>query len=146
MNPEIDLAFDLPHSLAKVWKALTTPHLLARWLAPNDLRPEVGARFTVTPEGGAPVQCEVLELEARRRLALAWRVSEADATIVRFELEPAGEGTVLRISHAGVGAAAIAVQAPVAPRQPPRLRAQGRARPPQARRAPAGRTTLRWAA
>jgi uncharacterized protein YndB with AHSA1/START domain len=136
MKPEIDLVFDLPHAVAKVWKALTTPELLARWLAPNDMVPELGARFTVTPEEGPPVQCEVIELEAQRRLALAWRVSEADATVVRFELEPAGDHTTLRISHAGVGAVAAA------PVQPPRLRA----RAPLARRVVSNRTQMRWAA
>ncbi|OYX36769.1 MAG: hypothetical protein B7Y99_00420 [Caulobacterales bacterium 32-69-10] len=133
---QIDLVFDLPHSIAKVWKALTTPALLARWLAPNDMVPRLGARFTVTPEDGPPVACEVIEIEAKRRLALAWRVSEADATVVRFELAPAGAGTVLRISHAGVGAIAVA------PAQPPRLRA----RAPSARRAPAPRTQMKRAA
>lgn len=135
MSPELDLVFHLPHPLAKVWKALTTPELLARWLAPNDMVPKLGARFTVAPEDGPPVECEVIELEARRRLTLAWRISEADATIVRFELAPAGAGTVLRIAHAGVGAVAAA------PVQPPRLRA----RSPSVR-PPAPRTLMRRAA
>jgi uncharacterized protein YndB with AHSA1/START domain len=40
---------DLPHAPALVWRALTERELLAAWLLPNDLRPEVGARFTFKP-------------------------------------------------------------------------------------------------
>jgi uncharacterized protein YndB with AHSA1/START domain len=37
--------FDVPQAPALVWRALTERELLAAWLAPNDLCPEVGARF-----------------------------------------------------------------------------------------------------
>jgi uncharacterized protein YndB with AHSA1/START domain len=36
----------LAHPPARVWRALTDPDLLARWLMPNDFRPEVGHTFT----------------------------------------------------------------------------------------------------
>ena len=38
--------YDLAQSPAKVWRALTEPELVAAWLMPNDLRAEVGHRFT----------------------------------------------------------------------------------------------------
>jgi uncharacterized protein YndB with AHSA1/START domain len=107
---DIDLAFDLAESADKVWRALTTPALLARWLGPNDFRGEVGARFTV---GGAPkdenavandnavAECEVLALEEGRLLRLGWREGEVDS-VVTFALEPGVEGGVrLRLTHDG---------------------------------------------
>ncbi|HTK36751.1 MAG TPA: SRPBCC domain-containing protein [Caulobacteraceae bacterium] len=140
-RPEIDLAFELAYPPDKVWKALTTPELLARWLGPNDMVLELGARFTVRPETGPPATCEVVEIDkARRRLRLTWTVdAEKEATTVRFELvpTPAG-GTVLRIAHCGFGAAAAQ-----APAQPPRLRLSRRA---PAVRANPSRMTMRWAA
>ena len=36
----------LAHPPARVWKALTGPVLLAKWLMPNDFRPVAGHRFT----------------------------------------------------------------------------------------------------
>ena len=140
-RPEIDLAFDLPYPPEQVWRALTTPALLARWLAPNDMVPCVGARFTARPEGGPAVTCEVIEIDAkRRRLRLAWAVDEDNATTVRFELVETATGTVLKVCHSGFGAAVTAAQAPV---QPPRLRLSRRA--PTARAIP-GRSRLQWAA
>ena len=58
------------HPPAKVWRALTEPELMARWLMPNDFRLEVGHRFTFTTEPKKAVgfdgivHCEVLEFEA----------------------------------------------------------------------------------
>ena len=39
------LECDLPEPRDKVWRALTEQDLLAKWLLPNDIRPEVGAKF-----------------------------------------------------------------------------------------------------
>ena len=140
-RPEIDLAFDLPHPADKVWKALTTPELLAQWLAPNDMVAEVGARFTVHPENGPPIACEVVEIDARRRrLRLAWAVDEDNATTVRFELVETPTGTVLKICHTGFGAASSTARAPA---QPPRLRLSRR---PAAIRSAPSRGRMQWAA
>jgi uncharacterized protein YndB with AHSA1/START domain len=40
---------DLPEPPEKVWRALTVPELLAAWLMPNDIRAEVGSRFSFQP-------------------------------------------------------------------------------------------------
>jgi uncharacterized protein YndB with AHSA1/START domain len=102
---------DLPDPPEKVWRALTEQDLLAAWLMPNDLRPEVGARFSFRPGdgegGGVPIACEILEAEPNR--TLRWRQSEpADAgarggyieSVVSVELvgRPEG-GTHLRVVH-----------------------------------------------
>jgi uncharacterized protein YndB with AHSA1/START domain len=95
---------DLPEPRDKVWRALTEKELLAAWLLPNDIRPEVGAKFCLqpAPAGGepptsgearagggahagggarvacAPIECEVLVAEPGR--ILRWRQREpADA-------------------------------------------------------------------
>ena len=89
---------------ANVWRALTEPELLARWLAPNDFRAEVGARFSFREAGGAAIECEVLELQRDRKLAYRWRPEDEDDvdSIVSFELTEAVAGrTHLRLVHAG---------------------------------------------
>lgn len=93
-----------PHPPEAVWRALTTPELLARWLMPNDFAPVIGHRFTFRTEPGpgfdGVVHCEVLELDAPSTLAFSWRGGPLD-THVRFTLAPEGDGTRLHMEHSG---------------------------------------------
>ena len=62
----------LSHPPARVWRALTDPDRLARWLMPNDFAPVVGHRFTLRtdprPDFDGIVHCEVLAVEPERLL------------------------------------------------------------------------------
>jgi len=106
----IVLECDLPQSPALVWRALTEPDLLSQWLLPNDLLPEVGARFRFKPADhprAQPIECEIMEVEPNR--TLRWRQTEAgDAdsgwqpvtSVVTIELtDNVGGGTHLRLVH-----------------------------------------------
>jgi uncharacterized protein YndB with AHSA1/START domain len=111
------LECDLAEPRDKVWRALTEKELLAAWLLPNDIRPEVGAKFQLEPayaggeaySGGEATECEVLEVEPGR--TLRWRQREpADAiaphqfieSVVSFQLaDLPGGGTHLRVVHDG---------------------------------------------
>jgi uncharacterized protein YndB with AHSA1/START domain len=101
---------DLPQPPALVWRALTERDLLAAWLLPNDLRPEVGARFSfeqADQHDADSIDCEVLAVEPAR--TLKWRQTEAgDAdsgwqpvtSVVTIELtDHADGGTHLRLVH-----------------------------------------------
>lgn len=110
----IEVDYDLPHPPEKVWRALTEPVLLAKWLMENDIRAEVGAEFTfqATPIPGqwdGRVQCKVLEVERPRLLRYSW-VGGSDSiegyggrldTVVTWTLEATAEGTRLHLSHSG---------------------------------------------
>ncbi|SEE21794.1 Uncharacterized conserved protein YndB, AHSA1/START domain [Rhizobiales bacterium GAS188] len=103
--------FDEPPE--KVWRALTVPELVSAWLMPNDMRPEVGGRFTMKPEraGEGDIACEVLTAEPHRLLRYRWREAQTDRdgqdrrldSVVTFVLSetPAG-GTHLRLVHSGL--------------------------------------------
>ncbi len=103
----IDVDEFLPHPATRVWRALTDPDLLARWLMPNDFKPVVGHRFTFrtdpVPEGGfdGVVHCEVLALERERLLRIAWRGGPALDTTLTWTLVPEGTGTRLFLVHEG---------------------------------------------
>lgn len=104
----ISLAWDLPHPPAKVWRALTEPALLAEWLMANDMRPNVGERFTFrdepTPWWDGMVHCEVLELEEHKRLRYSWQSGTGDSrldTVVTWTLTPTPSGTRLALQHSG---------------------------------------------
>ncbi|PZG27471.1 ATPase [Spongiactinospora gelatinilytica] len=102
----------LAHPPGKVWRALTEPELLARWLMPGDFRLEVGHRYTMeaaaVPVTGfsGTVLAEVLGFEAGRMLRIGWRDAdpaggiEVDWTIT-WTLESEGTGTRLFLVHEG---------------------------------------------
>ncbi len=147
---------ELPESREKVWKALTVPELLAKWLMPNDIRAEVGSRFQLQPrqadasslERPSSIECQVLEAEPNRRLRLSWREVEKGATdvqphivrsIVTFDLEETATGsTYLRLVHEGFEvvemrslAANVIQLRPVEHRTARRMRTARRVRRPQ---------------
>jgi uncharacterized protein YndB with AHSA1/START domain len=98
-----------PHPPAKVWRALTTPELMAQWLMPGDFRPEPGHRFTLLarPVGATgfsgEIACEVLEVTPPRRLRISWAdAARPDArTEVSWTLAAEGTGTRLLLEHSG---------------------------------------------
>lgn len=99
----------------KVWRALTEPEILARWLMPNDMRAEPGQRFQLRPTNGngavgrGPIECEIIAAEPNRKLSYSWRgpADERDAdgrrldTVVTFLLSEIAGGTRLRVIHSG---------------------------------------------
>ncbi|WP_344234055.1 SRPBCC domain-containing protein [Kribbella hippodromi] len=105
---EVDQYF--PHPPAKLWRALTTPELMAEWLMPNDFRPAVGHRFTFQAKAvgqtgfSGAIACEVLELTPPKRLRISWcDAADPDgmATEVAWTLQPEGKGTRLFLEHSG---------------------------------------------
>jgi uncharacterized protein YndB with AHSA1/START domain len=101
-----DLRFEATyaHPPEKVWRALTDSEAIAQWLMPNNFEPKLGHKFmfTSTPQPGwdGKTYCEVIELDPPRRLAYSWKGGPID-TVVRWTLEPAGEGTHLLLEHTG---------------------------------------------
>lgn len=97
---------DIPHPPEKLWRALTQPHLIEEWLMRNDFMPVVGHRFNLRGEWGGVLDCEVLAVEAQRRLAYSWNHVHEDAaynltSVVTFTLTPTSTGTHLRMEQAG---------------------------------------------
>lgn len=100
----------LPQPPAAVWRALTTPELLAQWLMPNDFAPAVGHRFHFRTEPipaarfSGVIACEVLELREPELLVISW-ADEGEGndmdTTVTFRLDAHDGGTRLTIVQAG---------------------------------------------
>ena len=102
-----DLHFDAfyPHPPERVWTALTNRDEIARWLMQNDFEPRLGHRFQLRakPVGGwdGIVHCEVLELDAPRRMSWSWQSNKLKDTVLTFTLSPASGGTNLHLAHTG---------------------------------------------
>jgi uncharacterized protein YndB with AHSA1/START domain len=104
MNGRLDTTADRPtvrferrlaHPVERVWRALTDPADLAAWFpgVPRFDPLEQGATFVV--EGDAGGSGRIVALDTPRLLAFEWGEDE-----LRFELEPDGDGCLLRFSHA----------------------------------------------
>ena len=98
--------YDLAEPPHKVWRALTEPDLLAAWLGPNDIRPEVGHRFNVEQGADGAVECEVLKVEPNRSITYSWReIKDGGPALdsqVTWILTPTFiGGTHLRLVHDG---------------------------------------------
>jgi uncharacterized protein YndB with AHSA1/START domain len=105
---KLDLHYSevLPHSLSRVWSALTTADALREWLMDSDFEPRVGREFTFlcppSPGIRGYVECKVLELEPMRRIVWSWLATdEGDPTTVTIELEAVDGGTRLTLRHRG---------------------------------------------
>ncbi len=103
----LSFELDLKHSPQKVWRAITEPELLSKWLLPTTgLKLDVGAAFTLNtqPVGGwdGVVKCRVLEHDAHKKLSYAWVVGDMEIdTVVTFTLSPTDAGTRLSITQSG---------------------------------------------
>ena len=100
----------MPHSLQKIWRALTQGPLIAEWLMQNDFKPVLGHRFNfrATPIHGwnGVTDCEVLEIIPFERLRYSWNASGDQArdglkTIVTWTLQPRNNGTLVRMEQSG---------------------------------------------
>jgi len=96
----------------ELWAALTDPEQLRAWLAPTDIDLRVGGgievRFGDDPSDEKQMVHGVIrELEPLRVLEYEWRFPGEDDSVVRFELEPRGEGTLLVLDHRLLGSETV---------------------------------------
>lgn len=112
----------------RVFKALTDSGELARWFGSAEcpvkrweMDSRLGGRYRYTAEKGSIVvnnvsefecQGEIVEFDPPRLLVYSWFGNWHDdvsrRTIVRWELEPRGRGTHVRVTHSGLASMPIA--------------------------------------
>lgn len=82
----------LPHSVDRVWRAVTEPAELARWFVVEDIpwTPREGEEFEAAGQRG-----RITELRPPHRFAWDWDVERYS-----FELTPDGDGCLLVFTHA----------------------------------------------
>jgi uncharacterized protein YndB with AHSA1/START domain len=103
----LSFEYDLPHSPAKVWRALTEPALLSEWLLPVfGLKLDRGAAFAfrTQPQPGwdGTVNCRMIEIDPPRKISYSWTVGDMVLdTVVTFTLTPTPTGTRLSLTQSG---------------------------------------------
>jgi uncharacterized protein YndB with AHSA1/START domain len=90
---------ELPFPPAKIWRALTQPHLIAEWLMQNDFALAIDHRFTLRGDWGS-VECRVIEIETDKTLAYTWGAMGLESTVT-LTLTPTTTGTHLRMDQTG---------------------------------------------
>ncbi|WP_245839074.1 SRPBCC family protein [Nocardia donostiensis] len=100
-----------PHPPEKVWRALTTPNLMAQWIMePVGFAPVKGQHFTfkATPipatRFSGDIACEVLDISEQQRLRISWTDANAASPYgwtVTWDLHPEGKGTRVILTHSG---------------------------------------------
>ena len=100
----------VPHSLDKVWRALTQAPLLEDWLMANEFAPVVGHHFTfhMPPMEGwnGVTDGEVLSVVPQAELSYTWNASGDEAadglkTVVTWTLEQQADGVLVRMEQSG---------------------------------------------
>jgi uncharacterized protein YndB with AHSA1/START domain len=90
---ELGFVRPLPHPPEKVWRALTEPEHLAAWF-PADIHGERAAgaalRFVFRNDEGPEEDGEILTYDPPKALQYRW-----GEELLRFELEPDGDGCML---------------------------------------------------
>ena len=85
----------LPCPKEGVWRALTDPDLIARWLMPNDFKLRAGHRFAIDSDPirrcglGGTGHCEVLAFDEGKMLRIAWTAADETMSTRRIGEVPA---------------------------------------------------------
>ena len=101
---EREIRIEAPPSV--VFEFLTDPAKMVRWMGTEAvLEPWPGGRYYVNPSGHEPASGKVLEIIPERRLVFSWGWEGGALPLppgqstVEISLEPAGDGTRLRLTH-----------------------------------------------
>jgi len=112
-RPSLSIVRKLDAAPAKVWRAITEPEILKKWMAPSDdfkipvaeAELRVGGRYHIVmhgPDGEVhDVSGAYREVVANKKLVYtwAWKSTPESVSIVTIELRAAGSGTELTLKH-----------------------------------------------
>jgi uncharacterized protein YndB with AHSA1/START domain len=100
----------LPYPVEAVWSAITDPDERAQWFGQTTIDAREGGLIDMVATG-PPLPVEKKRMTGRilvwdppRVLEHEWRQAIVEDSVVRYELHPDGNGTLLRFSHRGLGA------------------------------------------
>jgi len=96
-RPALRFERRLAHPVDAVWRSVTEPNELAHWFPARvelDLRVGGRMRFTFPGDAFPPTEGEVTECDPPHRFAFDWGEEH-----LRFEIEPDGDGSILRFTH-----------------------------------------------
>jgi len=100
-----------PETVFDFW---TDPDRIVRWMGRTaTIEPRPGGTFRIDYNGSDIALGEIVEIDRPRRLVLSWGweaigdVTPPGASRVEVDLEPDGDGTILRLRHSGLAVEAV---------------------------------------
>ena len=100
----VALACSLPAAPDEVWRALTEPSRLARWLGRvADGSPAQDGQFAIWHDEAVSSAHTVTRWEPGRGLAMTWDFPDENTSQVSFGLSPRGDGSLVSVQHEGLG-------------------------------------------
>ncbi|MCV7344045.1 SRPBCC family protein [Mycolicibacterium rhodesiae] len=110
-NDRAILTFErrLPHPVERVWNAITDPQERSQWMGNTTIDAREGGTIDMTPSA-PPIPSEqkrmvgrILVWDPPHVFEHEWNQRIVEPGVVRYELVPDGDGTLLRFSHRGLG-------------------------------------------
>lgn len=93
----------LPAPPDRVWTALTTTDGITSWLAPSaTIDARSGGTISLTFDEENHVEGTITEFEPPSRLRHSWVINGEAESVVTYDLEPDGGGTLLTLVHTGL--------------------------------------------
>lgn len=99
----------LPHPIERVWAAITDPFERGQWMGDTTIDAREGGMIEMTPTS-PPIDPEQKRMTGRilvwdppRVFEHEWNQRIVEPSVVRYELQPDGDATLLRFSHRGLG-------------------------------------------
>ena len=91
----------LSHPLEKVWKAITQPDILAKWLAVVTIDPTPGGEMTIAfTNSPSTSRGRITRISAPRLIEYTWQENNDLPSLVCWELKPDGrDGCILILTH-----------------------------------------------
>lgn len=99
----------LPYPIETVWSAITDPAHRNKWMGTTTIDAREGGVIEMDPTG-PPAPPEHKRMTGRIRVwdpphvfEHEWNQRIIESSVVRYELSPDGDGTLLRFTHRGLG-------------------------------------------
>lgn len=84
----------------RVWQAISNPAEVSQWLAPAEITPGTGGKVSVFFDDDENVRDgEILTWDEGRTLEYQWIFKGEPPSILRFDLTPHPQGTLLTLRH-----------------------------------------------
>ena len=110
MHENVKISVKVNEPLDKVWNAITNKEQMKNWYFDvPDFEPKIGNNFSFY--GGDENEeyhhfCEIVDLIPNEKLKYSWTYPEIskEKTLVKWELKPENEGTIVTLTHKGLEA------------------------------------------
>lgn len=97
--PELHIERVLSASPARVWRALTLPAELSKWLGDAEVQPGPQGQISIRFDEQDSVQGRIIQWLEPQTLEYEWNFTGEESSTVCFELTAHPAGTLLQVRH-----------------------------------------------